>query len=213
MGFNVCSWLVSIFVIFKIHYLIILVCCCRRRSCATHAVIQNIFGFIFAAALIGINIAFIRRPNDCFFTAGFCNTLAEVNGLPIPVQCVFDSSSDTCGNTRITLIKVQLAAGVIIAVTCLIYFIIYIAVALRSDRRQISTPATAVMTHVHQQPIHSTVNYQNQPYTIHPNLYQPSAPVMMPAYPPQIAPGVTNMNYLPPNQYPTIYPQIPNDRF
>jgi len=101
-------------------------------------------------------------------------------------------------------------------VTCFIYLILYCAVASkvsRKDRRQVPTAADAVMAPVYQQPIPSVINYQHQPYANPPHLYQPSAPVMMPAYQP-VSLGNNNYgNYLPVNSQPSLYPQIPNDRF
>jgi len=109
----------------------------------------------------------------------------------------FNGRRDSCDNTRLSLIKAQLAAGVIMATTCLVYLILYCIVASRisrADRRQAPAVVDAVMAPVYQQPLTSTINYQHQPYANSPHLYQPSAPVMVPAYP-------------------TMYPTIPNDRF
>ena len=196
--------------------LYILVCCCRRRSCATHALIQNCISFIFACVLIGINIAFIRRPNDCFLTTNICNNLTWLNDVNLPFDCFLDSSSNNCGKTRMAIIKAQLAAGVILAVTCFLYFILYITVVSRAskdDRRAIPTAPDAVMAPVYQQQVPSTLGYQNQSYIVPAHSYQPSAPVYMPSYPTQIVSGSNSVSYLPPNQYPTIYPKIPNERF
>jgi hypothetical protein len=101
------------------------------------------------------------------------------------------------------------------AVTCFTYLTLYCSVASRvsrADQRQVPTASNAVMAPVYQHPIPSVINYQNQSYTNPPHLYQPSAPVMMPAYQ-QVPLGNNNGNYLPPNSRPTLYPQIPNDRF
>ncbi|CAF3017975.1 unnamed protein product [Rotaria sp. Silwood2] len=180
------------------------VCCCRRRSCATHAVVQNFISLIFAIALIGINIAFIRRPNYCFFTSGICERLFWPNNADLSFGCFFDDHSESCGKTRLALIKAQLAAGVLMAITCFIYLIVYAVVASRASRvtrRQMHTASDAVMAPVYQQPAPPAMRYGHQPYIISPNPYQPSMP------------AVTNINYLPPNQEPTLYPTISNHRF
>ncbi len=173
--------------------------------------IQNFISFIFASALIGINIAFLRRPNQCFFSDRICNNLSWEYSISLPLSCL-DGDTTSCSNTRLALIKAQLAAGVIMAVTCFTYLILYCIIASRADRRQIPAASTAVMAPIYQQPLVSTVNYQNQGYTNPPNFYQPSAPAMTPTY--QQAPfGNNNGNYVSANPYPTMYPQIPNDRF
>jgi hypothetical protein len=190
----------------------ILVCCCRRRSCATHAVVQNFISFIFASALIGINIAFIQRPYECFFTGRICKSPLWSDNISVPFQC---SNSSDCGKTRLALIKAQLAAGAILAATCFIYLIVYYVVAsraARTNRRQVLTAGDSVMAPVYQQPLTTATNYQHQPYTVSSNQFQPSAPVMVPPYH-QVPPQRNTVSYLPPNQYPTIYPQIPIERF
>jgi hypothetical protein len=113
------------------------------------------------------------------------------------------------------LIKAQLGGGVIMTITCFTYLMVYCGIqsrVSRSERRQRPAAADAVMAPVYQQPVPSIINYHNQGYTNPPHLYQPSAPVMIPAYP-QVSIGNNNRNYIPPNQYPTLYPQIPDDRF
>jgi hypothetical protein len=194
----------------------ILVCCCRRRSCATHAVVQNFISFIFASALIGINIAFIQRPNQCFFTGGICTSPLLTDNIPVPFDCPFDNyNKSDCDKTRLALIKAQLACGAILAAACFLYLIVYYVVAsraARTNRRQALTVGDSVMAPVYQQPFTTVTNYQHQPYTVSSNQFQPSAPVMVPPYH-QVTPQSNTVSYLPPNQYPTIYPQIPIDRF
>jgi len=130
----------------------------------------------------------------------------------------FDGFTTDCRHARLVSIKAQLAAGIVMAVACLTYVILYIAVATRvsrANRRQAPTAADAVMAPVYHQSLSWATNYQQQqPYTIPSRSYQPTptAPVMMPAYQ-QVSTGNNNMNYLPPNQHPGIYPTIPNDRF
>lgn len=155
---------------------------------------QNVISLLFAGAVIGINIAFIQNPYRCFFTAGICDTLSWSHSVTLPWGCTFDENSEECQNTRLALIKGQLAAGVVMAVTCIIYLIMYFVAASRAkaNRHQTQTIVHDVMAPV-----------PSQPYVPHP---QPSAPVMMPA-------PYNNPGYLPPNQYPTLYPQINNERF
>ena len=120
-----------------------LVCCCRRQSCATHAVIQNILGFIFACILIGINIIFIRQPNKCFFTDGICQTLSWTSYISEPIECLVDGLSNNCGHTRISLIIAQLISGIFMAISCLIYLIIYIIITIRITQTNHSQAVTA----------------------------------------------------------------------
>ncbi|CAF1229008.1 unnamed protein product [Adineta steineri] len=198
------------------------VCCCRRRSCATHAVIQNILGFSFACALIGINIAFIRQPNKCFFTEGICRTLSWTSYISDPIECLVDGLTTGCGNTRISLIIAQLASGVVMAMTCLIYLIIYIIITVRTSKvnqGQVVTPAEAVLAPVYQsnaKQFPMSVSHHHQSCTISSNPYQGSIPGMMSVYSPQASglPSENNyLNYNSPNQYATIYPHAGNERF
>jgi hypothetical protein len=110
---------------------VFLVCCCHRKSCATHALIQNIFAFIFACILIVINSLFIRWPNQCFFTDGICQRLSWIRYLFDSIECLIDGLAQHCGHTRLTLLIAQLIAGILLAVTCLIYLIVYVYVVRR----------------------------------------------------------------------------------
>ncbi|CAF1000285.1 unnamed protein product [Adineta steineri] len=178
------------------------VCCCRRRSCATHAVVQNIIAFMCACALIGINIAFIQQPDKCFLPGGICDNVSWYHNLWDSNACDSNNiSSYDCRNTRIALIKGQLAAGAVMAATCLIYLVLYFYVSSKAKRHGAPTAADSVMAPV----------YQQQSYMIA-QPFQPSAPVMPSAFH-QPLPQYNNMNYIQPNQHPAIYPQIPNDRF
>jgi ABC-type transport system involved in Fe-S cluster assembly fused permease/ATPase subunit len=125
-----------------------------------------------------------------------------MNDINLSYECL-NGVSIHCQNIRLALIKAQLAAGALIAVTCFIYLIIYTIVASRvsrADRHQVSAAADPAMVPAYQTPLTSVINYQHQPYMNSPHAHQSSAPVMMPAY--------QSANYVP-----TIYPQIPNDRF
>jgi uncharacterized membrane protein YobD (UPF0266 family) len=203
-------------------HVILLVCCCRRPSCATHAAIQSIFGLLFACVLVGINIAFIRQPNKCFFTEGVCRTLAWTSYISEPIECLVDGLTTGCGNTRISLIIAQLACGVLMAFTCLIYLIIYCAIfrsALTAKQSQVATIPDTVMAPVyqsHQKPFPMSISHHHQSCTISSLPYQGPVPLMMTVYPPQAPPLPTDGNYIncnPPNQYVTGYPQIGNERF
>ncbi|CAF2123816.1 unnamed protein product [Rotaria magnacalcarata] len=195
------------------------VCCCRRRSCATHTLVENCISFIFAFILIGINAAFLRRPDACFFTERVCANLYRLNYDVENFGCVLDDKSPHCRNVRLTLIKAQLASGVIMAVTCFLYFILYgitTVKASRSTRHQAPTVTNAVMTPVYQHRVQPTMPYPYQHLTSSPYSYRPSVPLGVPGYqqtPAQFPLGITNMNYLPPHQEPNLYPKISNDRF
>jgi hypothetical protein len=174
---------------------------------------------IFACILIGINVAFIRQPNKCFFTEGVCRTLSWTSFILDPIECLVDGLSAGCGNTRISLIKAQLASGVLMAISCLIYLLVYGVVYIRvskSTQRQVTTASEAVMAPVYQpnlKQLPMSMSHHHQSYTISSHPYQGSVPVMMAAYPPQAPPEGNYMNYNTPNQYSIIYPQILNERF
>ncbi|CAF1360163.1 unnamed protein product [Rotaria sordida] len=198
------------------------VCCCRRQSCATHAVIQNIFGLIFACILIGFNIIFIREPNKCFFSEGICQTLSWTSYISESIECLVDGVSDGCGNTRISLILGQLVSGILMAITCLIYLTIYCIIYLRvskANQCKIQTPAEVVMAPVYpsnQKILPMTISHHHQSCTFSSHPYQGPVPVMMAVYPPQAPPLPSDMNYLnhiPINQYSTKYAQLTNERF
>ena len=168
---------------------------------------QSIISFVFAGVLIGINYAFIRRPDRCFFTDRICESLSGPNFGSSASKCVLSINSYGCDQTRIVLIKAQLAAGIVMAVTCIAYLIVYIISASRASRnsQSYSTPAAnAVMAPVYQtpHPANRGQHQQQQPYTIPAHPYQPSAPVMPPAYTPSA-----------PTAYPTIYPKLTNNQF
>ncbi|UJR33187.1 hypothetical protein I4U23_020642 [Adineta vaga] len=201
------------------------VCCCRRQSCATHALVQNILGFIFACMLIGINLAFIRQPDKCFFAEGICRTLHWTSYISDPIECLVDGRTNSCGNTRISLIIAQLACGVIMAMVCAIYLIIYCAIFLREAKvrqSEVTTVDDAVMTPVYpssgkQLPLAISHHLHHQSCTVSSHPYSGSMPVMMNVYPSQAAQALpldsNYINYNPSNAYATIYPQIGNERF
>ena len=178
---------------------------------------------IFACVLIGINIVFIRQPNKCFFTEGICRTLSWTSYISDPIECLVDGLSVGCGNTRISLIKAQLACGILMAITCLIYLIVYSVIFVRVskvNKGQVATAAEAVMSPVcqsNQKQLPMSISHHHQSYTISSHPYhQGPVPVMMAAYPPQAPPLPSDGNYInynSPNQYSIIYPQITNERF
>ncbi len=115
-----------------------------------------------------------------------------------------------------------MASGILLAITCLIYLIIYLIISIQvsnANRSQIATAAEAVMTPVYpsnQKQLPMTVSHHHQSCTISSQPYQGSVPVMMAVYPPQ-APTLSSdgsyINYVSPNPYATMYPQITNERF
>jgi len=108
------------------------------------------------------------------------------------------------------------------AISCLIYLIIYAIIYIQVSKAkqcQIATAAEAVMAPPYpsnQKQLPMTVSHHHQSCTISSQPYQGSVPVMMAVYPPQ-APSLSTdggyVNYLAPNQYSTMYPQITNERF
>jgi len=108
------------------------------------------------------------------------------------------------------------------AITCLIYLIIYFIISIQvsnANRSQIATAAEAVMAPVYpsnQKQLPMTVSHHHQSCTISSQPYQGSVPVMMAVYPPQaptLSPDGSYINYVSPNPYATMYPQITNERF
>ena len=77
------------------------------------------------------------------------------------------------------------------AITCLIYLIIYIIISIQlanANRSQVATAAEAVMAPVYQsnqKQLPMTVSHHHQTCTISSQPYQGSVPVMMAVYPPQ----------------------------
>jgi hypothetical protein len=168
---------------------------------------------IFACILIGINVAFIRQPNKCFFTEGVCRTLSWTSFILDPIECLVDGLSAGCGNTRISLIKAQLASGVLMAISCLIYLLVYVVIYIRVSKSTQCQASEAVMTPVYQSHLKQlpmSMSHHHQSYTISSHPYQGSVPVMMAAYQPPLS---SEGNYNAPNQYSIIYPQILNERF
>ena len=201
---------------------VFLVCCCRQQSCATHAVIQNILGFVFACVLIGINLIFIRQPNKCFFSEGICQSLSWTSYISDPIECLVDGLATGCGHTRISLIMAQLVSGVLMALTCLVYLFIYTRISLqasKANRCQSIAAAETLMTPIYPtnaKPLPMNIAHHHQTCSIAPQPYQTAVPVMMAVYPPQppmIALDGTYMTYNSPNQYSTMHPQINPERF
>lgn len=197
----------------------ILVCCCRQRSCATNAFVQNLISFIFAMVLVGINATFIRRPDDCYFGTKICNDLSMLSTSSSDLICLFDETTTDCRKTRVSLIKAQLAAAIVMALTCFTYIIIYFVVnykASRATRRQERTAVHAVMAPVYQSPVASSTPQMHQPFQVSSNPYAPSAPFSTEnyqQYSTQMPSSISNGNYLTPIQEPILYPRISNDRF
>ena len=186
----------------------ILVCCCRRRSCATHAVIQNFISLLFAAALISIDIVFLVRPNDCFFTKDVCKNLAWIDRVQLSWTCANDVTNK-CEDTRLALIQSQLACAILMALTCLIYLIVYAAVSARVSRairRQNPSAVDVVMAPVYQTALPTGNNYSTPSYINPSEMYQPTNAVRMPGYSP-VSLRMNNGNYM------SMYPQIPSERF
>jgi hypothetical protein len=165
---------------------------------------------------------FIYQPNKCFFTEGICRSLSWTSYISDPIECIVDGLSTGCGSTRITLIIAQLASGVFMAICCLIYLIIYTIISIqlsKANRCQVATASEAVMAPVYptnQKSLPMTVSHHHQTCTISSQPYEGSMPVMMAVYPPQapsLPSDVNYMNYVSPNQYSTMYPQITNERF
>ena len=99
------------------------------------------------------------------------------------------------------------------ALTCLIYLIIYTITSTRaskSNKGQVVSAAEAVMAPIYptnSKQLPMSVSHHHQAYTIS------SQPIMMPLYSPGLTSDGNYMNYISPNPYSTIYPQITNERF
>ncbi len=164
---------------------------------------------------------FIHEPNKCFFTEGICRSLSWTSYISDPIECIVDGLSTGCGSTRITMIIAQLASGVLMAICCLIYLIVYIAISIqvsKANRCPVATAGEPVMapiypTNPNPKPRPMTVSHHHQTCTISSQPYEGTVPVMMAVYPPQPPPEANYMNYVSANQYATMYPQITHERF
>jgi hypothetical protein len=119
------------------------------------------------------------------------------------------------------MIIAQLASGVLMAICCLIYLIVYIAISIqvsKANRCPVATAGEPVMapiypTNPNPKPRPMTVSHHHQTCTISSQPYEGTVPVMMAVYPPQPPPEANYMNYVSANQYATMYPQITHERF
>lgn len=130
------------------------------------------------------------------------------------IECLFGDSSDGCRNTRLMMIKIQLAAGAIMATTCVLYFILYCIATVRAsktDQSEICTVANVTTASIYPQSALSVGLSEHQAYAVYPHSYQPSVPFVLSDYPQlstQVSPGINNMNFLSFNQESAIYPKI-----
>lgn len=172
--------------------------------------------------LIGINVAFIREPNKCFFTEGVCRTLAWTTYISESIECLVDGVSTGCGTTRVSIIIGQLACGVLMAATCLTYLVIYCAIFRRpqaAKQSQVATIPDAVMAPVypgHPKSFPMAISHHHQSCTISSLPYQDTPALTMAAYPPTAPPLPIDGNFAnfnPASPYATVYPQLGNERF
>lgn len=122
--------------------------------------------------------------------------------MKISWTCVNDTTNK-CKDTRLALIQSQLACAILMALTCLIYLIVYCTVRSRANRRRNPSVSDTIMAPVYQS---SSPTGNNYTYTNNAGPYQPSTIVRVPGYQP-VSVGNTNGNYMP------VYPQIPTERF
>ena len=161
---------------------------------------------------------FIRQPNECFFTEGICQKLSWISPLSDSIECLIDGLDSGCGNTRILLIIAQLAAGVLLAMTCLIYLVTYAIVIQRissASGTQRTGTTESLMSPIYQsnqQRLPLGMNHPH-PYTIAAHPYHLAAPMMIPVYAPPLPSDGSYVNYMTPNPYATIHSHIANDRF
>ena len=109
-----------------------------------------------------------------------------------------NDTTNKCKDTRLALIQSQLACAILMALTCLIYLIVYCTVRSRANRRRNPSVSDTIMAPVYQTSSPTGNNYAGP--------YQSPAVVRVPGYQP-VSVGNTNANYMP------VYPQIPTDRF
>ncbi|CAF0844262.1 unnamed protein product [Didymodactylos carnosus] len=147
----------------------------RHRGCATHALIENVLSLIFACVLVAINAKFIQNPrNKCYFTESICSNTNWITAIYDYAECGVVDRHGQCGNTRLNIIKGQLAAAVLMLAICLVYIILYIVTVIfvsRSKQPVITTMNSA-------SPPRPTI-IQQQPPPIYYQQTQASYPKLM----------------------------------
>ena len=102
-------------------------CCCRTSCCITAALVFQCLAIPVSIGVIGLDGYFLNHPLQCFFS-DYCSyysyygydyySNSTTNRNPSP-------SSDFY-SIKLPLVKAQLAAGVLMLVSCIVFIIIYI---------------------------------------------------------------------------------------
>ena len=102
-------------------------CCCRIRCCGIATLFFQCLAIPLALCVIGFDGYFLNNPTQCFFSTS-CSSLGysySWYGL---------SNTDTLYNIKVPLIRGQLATGVLMLVSCMIYIVIYALTAYTVSR-------------------------------------------------------------------------------
>ena len=102
-------------------------CCCRIRCCGIATLFFQCLAIPLALCVIGFDGYFLNNPTQCFFSTS-CSSLGysySWYGL---------SNTDILYNIKVPLIRGQLAAGVLMLVSCMIYIVIYALTAYTVSR-------------------------------------------------------------------------------
>lgn len=91
-------------------------CCCRIRCCRITALVFQCLAIPFAVCVIGFDGYFLNNPTKCFFSSCSYDWYSNYED---------QYSTDSLYSTKIPLIKGQLAAGVLILVSCIIYIVVF----------------------------------------------------------------------------------------
>ncbi|CAF3402627.1 unnamed protein product [Rotaria socialis] len=134
-------------------------CCCRTRCCGITALVFQCIAIPFALSLVGLDAYFLNNPTQCFFSNS-CNSDSSSS-----YSGYYLSNYTTLYEIKVPLVKGQLAAGVLMFVSCMIFIVIFAVTSYRVKKvmhyQNYSAP-TGGMPLTHQQGPYST----NQKYAV-----------------------------------------------
>lgn len=118
-------------------------CCCRTRGCGVATLIFQCLSIPMAICVIGFDAYFLNHPTQCFLSDD-CSSY-NVNSYFNELWGDLSNINDLV-DIKIPLIKGQLAAGVLMLTSCIIYIIIFAITAYRiSKNNQIHGNSTLPM--------------------------------------------------------------------
>ena len=104
-------------------------CCCRRRGCGVATLIFQCLAIPMAICVIGFDAYFLNHPTQCFLSDDCYSYSDYLTG-----SWSYLSSINALVDIKIPVIKGQLAAGVLMLVSCIIYIIIFVITAYRISK-------------------------------------------------------------------------------